>query len=301
MNVLISGGTGLLGNALIPALLAQQHGVWVLSRHPEAARVPSGAQLAGWDGRTAGGWGHLAGEVDVIINLSGESIGGGRWTTERKARIRTSRQEAGQALVSAIQQAAKRPALLIQPSGIGAYGPGADQVMDENAPRGIDYLSGVTADWEASTQLVEGLGVRRVIIRTGLVMAAQGGWMAPLLWPFRLFVGGPLGSGQQWWPWIHIQDYVGAVLFLMAHEELSGAINLVGPNPCRMAEFGEELAKVLKRPYWFPTPAFGLKLLLGEMSTLVLDGQRAIPRKLLEGGYVYRYPLLHPALEDLFG
>ncbi len=301
MNVLISGGTGLLGNALIPALLAQQHRIWLLSRHPQAVQVGSGVQLAAWDGKTTSGWGHLAGEVDVVINLAGESIGGGQWTVERKARIRTSRQEAGQALVAAIQQATIKPSVLIQASAIGAYGLSGDQLLDETAPGGSDYLAGVTADWEASTQPIEALGVRRVVIRTGLVMTARGGWMAPLLLPFRLFLGGPLGNGKQWWPWIHIQDYVGAVLFLIERAGLSGVFNLVSPNPCRMAEFGKELAHVLKRPYWFPTPAFGIKLLLGEMSTLVLDGQRAIPRNLLASGYVYRYEQLHPALENLFG
>jgi uncharacterized protein (TIGR01777 family) len=142
--------------------------------------------------------------------------------------------------------------------------------------------------------------VRRAIIRTGLVMARQGGWMSPLLLPFRLFAGGPLGSGQQWWPWIHIQDYVGSVMHLIQQENTAGVYNVVGPNPIRMEDFGKVLASVIHRPFWLPTPAFALKLLLGEMSTLILDGQRAVPARLLASGYSYAYPDLLPALENLF-
>lgn len=301
MRILIAGGSGLLGKALIQRLVAQKHTVWVLSRHPETATVLSDVHFIKWDGKTTQGWGDRINAVDAVINLAGENIGASRWTAARKAQIRASRVEAGQAIVAAIRQAAQKPTVLIQASGVGAYGPTGDQVVDETAPYGTDYLSNVSVDWENSTQPVEALGVRRVVIRTGLVMTRSGGWMAPLLLPFRLFVGGPLGNGKQWWPWIHIEDYVQSVIQLIERSDSTGVYNIVGPNPCRMEEFGKVLASVIKRPYWFPTPGFGLKLLLGEMSTLVLDGQRAMPKKLLEGGYVYAYPELRPALIDLFG
>lgn len=301
MKVLIPGGSGLLGKALVPGLLAQGHQVWVLSRHPQAGEFPAEVQVVAWDGRTVGDWGLLAGEMDAIINLTGENIGASRWTAERKDKIRTSRIQAGQALVSALRGATGKPGVLIQASGIGAYGPGDDTVLDETAAFGNDFLASVTRDWEASTRQVKEFGIRQVVIRTGLVMLRSGGFMVPLLLPFKLFVGGPLGSGKQWWPWIHIQDYVQAVLFLMQKPDADGIYNLVNPDPCRMETFGKELARVIHRPFWFPTPAFGLKLLLGEMSTLVLDGQRAVPKRLLEYGYAYRYDQLHPALVDLFG
>lgn len=301
MRILISGGSGLLGKALIQWLVTKNHTVWVLSRHPETAPVLSDVHFIGWDGKTTQGWGDRINGVDAVINLAGENIGASRWTAERKAQIRASRVEAGQAIVAAIRQAAQKPAVLIQASGVGAYGLTGDQVVDETAPYGTDYLSKVSVDWENSTQAVEALGVRRIVIRTGLVMTRSGGWMAPLLLPFRLFVGGPLGNGKQWWPWIHIEDYVQSVIQLIERSDSTGVYNIVGPNPCRMEEFGKVLASVIERPYWFPTPGFGLKLLLGEMSTLVLDGQRAMPKKLLEGGYVYAYPELRPALIDLFG
>ena len=154
--------------------------------------------------------------------------------------------------------------------------------------------------WEASTRPVEAQGVRQVIIRTGLVMTRSGGWMQPLLLPYRFFAGGPLGSGKQWWPWIHIQDYVQSVIHLLHQAGAQGVYNVVGPHSTRMEDFGKMLATVISRPYWLPTPAFGLKLLLGEMSTLVLDGQRAVPVRLVESGYSYAYPELRPALENLF-
>jgi len=300
MKILITGGTGLLGKALTQRLLVEQHEVWVLSRAPERVPLEAGLHAAGWDGQTASGWGALVNEMDVLINLAGESIGAGRWSNARKARILSSRKQAGEALVAAIEQASHKPALVVQASGVGAYGPSGDRRLDETAAYGKDFLSGVSAAWEASTRPVEAAGVRRVVIRTGLVMTRQGGWMAPTLLPFRLFAGGALGSGQQWWPWIHIQDYVGAVLHLIRQENAAGVYNVVGPNPNRMEEFGKVLANVITRPYWLPTPAFALKLLLGEMSTLILDGQRAVPARLLESGYAYYYPDLQPALEDLF-
>ena len=301
MKVLIPGGSGYLGSALVDALLAQQHEVIVLSRSPQSVQAPSGVRVVAWDGKTSQGWGHLAGEVDAIINLAGASIGSGRWTKERKTIIRSSREQAGQAILEAVDKADRKPAILIQASGIGAYGNQGDRVLDETASRGNDFLANVTEDWEASTAPVEQFGVRQVVIRTGLVTSRSAEWIQPVLLIYRWFVGGPLGSGEQWWPWIHIQDYVQAVIFLLEQEDARGIYNLVSPNPSRMKDFGKELARVLKRPYWLPAPAFAIKLVLGEMSMLILEGQRALPERLLTSGYVYQYPQLRPALEEFFG
>ncbi len=300
MRILIAGGTGLLGRALTQQLLAEQNEVWWLSRTPQRVVPVAGLHAAGWDGKTADGWGDLVNQMDVLINLAGEGIGASRWTDARKARILSSRTQAGAAFVSAVAQATHKPWLMVQASGVGAYGPSGDRKLDESAPYGKDFLSGVSMAWEASTQPVEPLGVRRVILRTGLVMTPTGGWMSPLLLPFRFFVGGQLGSGQQWWPWIHVKDYVGAVCHLIQQKDAAGVYNITIPEPTRMEDFGKVLASVINRPYWFPTPAFALKLLLGEMSTLILDGQRAVPARLLESGYTYYYPNLLPALENLF-
>ena len=300
MKVLIPGGSGFLGKVLVDALLQKQHQVIVLTRDPQTVQMAPEVQIVAWDGKSAQGWGHFAGEVDAIVNLAGASIGAGHWTAERKARIRSSRQQAGQAIVEAVEKAGHKPSVLIQASGIGAYGDQGDRELDETSPRGNDFLASITEDWEASTASVEQFGVRQVVIRTGLVTSRSAGWLQPLLPIFRLFVGGPLGSGNQWWPWIHIQDYVNSVLFLLNQADARGVYNLVSPNPSRMKEFGKELALVLKRPFWLPAPAFALKLILGEMSMLVLEGQRALPKRMLASGYVYQYPQLRQALEAIF-
>ena len=301
MRILIPGGSGFLGSLLVEALLKQQHEVIVLSRSPQSVQLPSGVRVAAWDGKTPQGWGHLVGEVEAIINLAGTNIGARPWTAQRKAAIRSSRQEAGQAIVDAVAKAEHKPSVVIQASGINAYGDQGDQELDETSPLGEGFLPSVTVDWEASTAPVEQYGVRQVVIRTGLVTSHSAGWVQPLLLIFKLFVGGPLGSGNQWWPWIHIQDYLGAVLFLLNSADARGVYNVVSPNPVRMKDFGKVLASVLKRPFWLPAPAFAIRLVLGEMSQLILEGPRALPKRLLEGGYAYQYPLLRPALEDCFG
>lgn len=298
---MIPGGTGLLGTALAAKLAAGGHQVWVLSRNPQAQKAAPQVQTAVWDGATPDGWGHLVDQMDAIINLAGENIGAKRWSSQRKEQIRASRVKTGGAICEAVQRAEKKPAVLIQASAIGAYGPGGDQWLDETAGYGQDFQSMVCREWEASTRPVEGLGVRRVVIRTGLVMTRHGGWMEPLTTAFRLFAGGPMGSGRQWWSWIHLEDYISGVIHCLTHPETSGTYNLAAPNPEQMISFGRELARVLGRPFWIPAPALGLRLILGEMSDLILFGQRVNSQKLVGSGYTYRYATLRPALEDLFG
>jgi uncharacterized protein (TIGR01777 family) len=239
--------------------------------------------------------------MDAIVNLAGESIGNKPWTVRQKELIRTSRIDAGRAICEAVQKAVRKPAVLIQASGVGAYGPSGDAWLTETSAYGQDFQSKVCVDWEASTQPVEAEGVRRVVIRTGLVMPTRGGWMQPLTLGYRLFACGPLGSGRQWWSWIHIDDYVQGVIHFLTHPELSGTFNLDAPNPLQMDAFGRQLASVLKRPYWIPAPTFGLRLVLGERADLILYGQRVSAQKMIDSGYSYRYATLRPALEDLFG
>ncbi len=301
MNVIITGGTGLIGRALAADLLKEGHEVIVLSRRPEAyvGRVPAGVRLERWDGRTAEGWGHLVEGADAIVNLAGENIAAGRWTAERKRRIRESRVHAGEAVTAAVLAAREKPRVVIQASAVGYYGPHGDEEVDEDTPPGNDFLARVAVDWEASTAPVEEHGVRRVIIRTGIVLTPEGGALARMLLPFRLGLGGPLGSGRQWFPWIHIADEVGAIRFLMENEATQGPYNLTAPNPVRQREFARALGRVLRRPAFLPVPAFALRLLFGEMADVLLTGQRAVPRRLLEAGYTFRFPDLEPALEDL--
>ena len=301
MRVLVAGGTGLIGSALIGSLRDSNCEVTVLTRSPDRhqALMQNGVRLVRWDGETAEGWSHLVSQVDAIVNLAGEGIASGRWSTERKERIRQSRVGAGKALVSAIRDAESVPKTLIQSSAVGYYGPGKDEIMTEQTAAGKDFLASVCADWEASTTEVEAMGVRRVVIRTGVVLSGQGGALPRMTLPFRLFAGGPLGSGRQYFPWIHIADEVAAIRFLLENENASGPYNLAAPDPPRNREFVRDLGRAMGRPSLLPTPSFALQLLFGEMSTVLLDGQRAVPARLQEEGYAFIFPETVAALRDL--
>jgi uncharacterized protein (TIGR01777 family) len=299
MHIIVAGGTGFIGTALTKSLLAEGHQVWILTRNLQTARLAEGARGVGWDGRTTSGWGELVSQVDAIVNLAGESLGSGPWTGARKNRILSSRVEAGKAISAAIHQASPRPKVLIQASAVGFYGPhGAEPVTEESAP-GHGFLAEVCKSWETSSQPVEESGVRRVVIRTGVVLSREEGALQRMLLPFRLFAGGSLGNGRQGFPWIHPADEVAGIRFLMENEKAQGVFNLSAPEPLSNADFGRILAKVMRRPYWLPVPAFALHLLLGEMSTLVLEGQYILPRRLIELGFRFRFETAEAALRDL--
>lgn len=301
MRVIIAGGTGLIGRALAADLVQDGHHVIVLSRTPEryTGRLPAGVQVERWDARSAEGWAHLADGADAIVNLAGENIAAGRWTPERKRRIRESRLNAGRAVVEAVQAASNRPRVVVQASAVGYYGPCGDEEVTENHPPGSDFLARVCVEWEASTAPVEELGVRRPILRTGIVLSTEGGALPRMLPPFKLGLGGRLGSGRQWFPWIHIRDEVRAIRFLVEREDASGPYNLTAPNPVTNAELTRALGRVLGRPALLPVPALALKVLFGEMATVLLDGQRAVPRRLLEAGFSFEFTDVEAALRDL--
>jgi uncharacterized protein (TIGR01777 family) len=302
MNVLIAGGTGFIGSALTRSLLADGHPVWVLTRNPAQARLVEGAQAVGWDGRTvSSSWLDVFSQMDAVVNLAGENVGQWPWTAERKRRIRKSRVDAGAALASAFQRASRRPAVLIQSSGVGYYGPCGSEPVNETSPAGSDFFASVAFDWEASTRVVDSLGVRRVVIRTALVLDARAGILPLMALPVKLFAGGRLGDGRQGVSWIHLDDHVRAMRFLLENGKAFGAFNLSAPNPLTNADFMAALAKALGRPYWFHVPAFALRLALGEMSTLLLDGQFALPQRLVNLGFVFRFETAAEAFQSLFG
>ena len=298
MKVLIVGGSGLIGKALAESLIADSHDVWVLTRHPESAKLLPGVQAVGWDGKSSDGWGYLANEVDAIVNLAGESLSKWPWTKQRKQLFYRSRIEPGQAVVAAVRAAVRPPKVLVQSSGINYYGLSGTPA-DESTSPGIDFLSNLALAWEASTEGVEKFGVRRVIIRTAVVFAKNALLYDLMALPVRLFVGGKLGDGKQAVPWIHIDDQVGAIRFLLENDQTDGAFNLVAPDVQSNAAFYQTMAKVMKRPYWFPVPAFAMNLVLGEMSVLVLEGRFSRPTKLLEMGYKFKFPELEGAIQDL--
>jgi len=299
MKYLIAGGAGFLGTALANSLLADKHDVLILSRN-SGPRIPAGAQAVKWDAKTTEGWGHLINEVDGVIHLAGKSLSSWPWTPSKKRAFLDSRVVPGLALVSAIEKADRRPRVFVQQSGINHYGLRGD-LADESTPPAEDFLAQLTVKWEAATQRLEELGVRRVVIRSAPVIAKRGGLMPLMALPVRLFMGGPYGDGKHAAPWIHIKDWVGAVRFLMDNESARGAYNLIAPTPTSNAEFNRELAKALHRPYWFPAPAFLLRTFLGEMSVTILAGRFSKPKRLIESGYRFQFPGPREAFADLYG
>ena len=299
-RIIVTGGSGLIGRRLVTELAGRGHEVVVLSRTPaRVTGLPAGARAVGWDGRTAAGWGDLADGALAIVNLAGETIAK-RWTADHKTRILESRLNAGAAVVEAIRGTAVKPRVLVQAAAVGFYGACGGEVVTEDSPsKPGQFLSDVVVAWEASTSAVEAMGVRRAVVRTGLVLAKEGGALPPMALPFRLFVGGPTGSGRQYYPWIHIDDVVGAIIHLIGDPQARGAYNLTAPTPITNRAFAAALGRALHRPALIPTPGFALRLVLGEMATLILDGQQAVPARLLAQGYRHRHANLDDALKDL--
>jgi uncharacterized protein (TIGR01777 family) len=289
MRVLVTGGTGLVGGRLVRRLTAEGHAVTVVSREP--GRVPF--RSVGWDGID-----DVIGETDAVVNLAGEPIAAGRWTEARKREIRESRIDGTRVVVRAMREREPRPKVLVNASATGYYGDRGDEELDESAPAGHDrFTATLCKAWEAEALAAEPLGVRVVRLRIGVVLAPDGGAMAKLLIPFRACLGGPIAGGRQWMPWVHVDDVVGIVTAALASEEWAGPVNATAPNPVRNADFTRILGRVIQRPAVLPLPAFALRLALGEMATILLDSQRAVPAAALARGYEFRYPQLAPALE----
>jgi uncharacterized protein (TIGR01777 family) len=305
MRVMITGGTGLIGRALIEALQEHNHQVLVLSRNPDNyANFPYDVEFLQWDAKTPQGWGDQINHVDAVVNLAGENLAGkgffpSPWSPERKQRILNSRLQAGQALNAAINAAKRKPKVLIQASAIGYYGPRGDDIITEESEPGDDFLAQTCVQWEEVTRPVEAMGVRRAIIRTGIVLSTEEGALPRLLLPHRLFVGGPFGNGEQWYSWIHLADEAAAIRFLIEHEQASGPFNLTAPHPLKNKVFSKTLGKVIERPSWLPIPGFAMRTLFGEVATVVLDGQRVMSQKLEKLGFEFQYPSAEAALRDL--
>jgi uncharacterized protein len=302
MRVIITGGTGLIGQALAKELSEHGYEVVILSRSPQTARgyLPPTVRCVGWDGKTANGWGELASGATAIVNLAGANISGGRWTTDKKRQILQSRLDAGRAVSSAVADASIKPEIVVQSSAVGYYGPHGDEPVTEDTPAGKDYLADVCVRWEASTAGVEKSGVRRVIIRTGVALSARGGALPLMALPYRLFAGGPIGSGRQWFPWISMIDEAAAIRFMIENKAALGVYNFCAPNPLTNKEFGKVLGKVFHRPSYLSVPAFAFKLILGEMSTILLDGQRQVSERLQQSGYIFQFPDAEQALMDIY-
>lgn len=301
MNVVVSGGTGFIGGAAVRHLADEEHTVVVLTRNPTRQRdkLPL-IELEQWDARTVGPWAKRIDGADAVVNLAGESIGGKRWRRDQKARIIDSRISATKAIVDAIAQASKKPRVLVSASAVGYYGHVESGDVTESHGKGKGFLAAVVERWEQEAREAEKLGVRVVLPRFGLVLEKDGGSLKKLALPMKLFAGGWLGSSDQWFPWIHRDDVVGMIEFAIQNAQLSGPLNVAAPDAVTMKEFCKSLGRALHRPCWAPVPSVVLRAMLGEMSEMLLTGQRVVPRKLLDAGYRFRYPTLDGALTALY-
>ncbi len=299
-RVIVTGGSGFIGGALVAELAGAGYDVVVLSRNPERVTgLPAGARAAGWDAETAGGWGELADGAFGIVHLAGEPLADGRpWTAAKKRRIRDSRVESARAVLAAVAGAAVKPQVLVQASGVDYYGARGDEVVREEEPPGDSFLARVCVQWEAATAPAEDLGVRRAVARSGVVLARRGGALTKLALPFKLFVGGPLGSGRQYVSWIHLADEVAALRFLLENDEAAGPFNLTAPAPATNRELSAAVARRLGRPNLLGAPGFALHAVLGDMADMLLEGQRAVPAALERLGFRFRYRDLDAALAE---
>lgn len=299
IRIFITGASGFVGTHLIRALTANQIEVIGLSRGKGRSEG-----LVRWVQGISSEPGDWQKEIDGchgVINLAGEPVVGKRWSPEVKQRIRDSRVKTTSCVVDAIERAKIRPSVLISASAVGLYPKNLETAMDENTPPADDFLGEVCQEWERAAQRVESLKVRLVLLRIGVVLGLEGGALAQMMTPFKFGVGGPVGGGKQWFPWIHIDDVVEMIVFSLNNGQVRGPVNCVAPNPVRMGDFTSELGRALHRPAILPVPGFAVQLLFGESASVVLDGQRVTPAVAEKVGYKFRFPKLDEALRNLIG
>ena len=304
MKVAIAGATGFVGSRLVERLHSEGHSVMVLARNSERARrvFPASAypnlEIVAYTPAESGEWQNLIAGCDGVVNLAGVPIAEERWTAARQQAILDSRKLTTAKLAEAIANANPKPSVLVSASAIGYYGTSETAEFDENSPAGNDFLATVCKDWESAAQPVKNAGTRLAILRLGIVLG-QGGALAKMLPPFKLFAGGPIGTGKQWFSWIHRDDVVNLILFALQNPQIEGVLNATAPNPVRMNELCQTLGAVLQRPSWLPVPGFALELLLGDGAKVVLEGQKVLPKRTLASGFQYQYPNLKSALEEI--
>jgi len=300
MKIAIAGGTGFVGMALVNELSKYDHEIVILTRRTRKSSEKANVRYTQWLTDNANPVMDLQ-DTDIFINLAGESINSGRWTEERKSKILSSRIEAVDAVLDIINQLDRKPQALINASAIGIYGTSETKVFTENNEKlGTDFLAETVVKWEQEASKAVSLGIRTVLCRFGIILEKDAGALPKMLMPYKWFIGGNIGSGKQWMSWIHLEDVVKGIIFAIENKQIQGPVNFTAPHPVMMSDFGKTLAQVLHRPHWLPVPSFALRLLLGEMSTLVVDGQKVLPNKLLDHGFQFQYPTLEKALKNIF-
>ncbi|MBI3193412.1 MAG: TIGR01777 family protein [Ignavibacteriae bacterium] len=307
MKMILSGCTGFIGSALTQRLLDDGHTVILLTRKQFVGRDSSrprnemgelkfALHTIYWDGKTIGDWSKHIDGADAVINLAGELIAGKRWSVEQKKRILESRINSTRALVQAMKEAKEKPKVFISASAVGYYGSVEEGDVTETHPKGEGFLADVCAQWETESHDAMKFGVRVVNPRLGVVLGNNGGALPKLLLPFKFGFGGWLGNGRQWFPWIHRDDVINAIVFVLVSEQVNGAVNFVAPELVNLKDFCHVLGEVIGRPSWMPVPTFVLRVALGEMSEMLLTGQNVVPHKFQVLDFKFRYPSLHEAL-----
>ncbi|MFQ5739347.1 MAG: TIGR01777 family oxidoreductase [Acidobacteriota bacterium] len=301
MRIAVTGATGLIGHALYQQLFGHEHQFILLARNPEEAQSRfSGARIVQWEAAAGPPPKEPLEGVEVVVHLAGESIAAGRWTEARKRAIRTSRIEGTRNLVKGLSCLASPPRVLVSGSAVGYYGDRGNELLDESSRPGSGFLADVCRQWEREALEATRLGIRVVLLRTGIVLSARGGALAQMLPPFKMFLGGSLGSGRQWMSWIHLEDEVELILTAIRNESVEGPLNATSPHPRTNKEFSKSLGKVLRRPAFMPVPGFALRMLMGEMAQcLLLEGQRVLPKKAGQIGFQFKHPRLESALRNL--
>lgn len=301
-TIILTGATGFIGRILSEFLSTKGYEVLGLSRNPEKLKKKeSPIQIHFWNPLKLDGWEKVLKKADIIINLAGENISAIRWTSKKKKRILNSRIQSTKILVQALLENDIRPEIFVQVSGIHFYGSRGDKIIDESVAAGDGFLAEVSQAVEASTDDIEGRGIRRILLRMGLVLGSKGGALPKLLLPFKLFVGGRMGSARQWISWIHHYDVCLAIEFLISQPNLTGPVNLTSPRPVQNREMAKTVGKILKRPAFFIIPGWMIKIFLGEMGEeLLLSNQRVFPKYLTECGFKFKFPGFEASLNDLF-
>lgn len=297
MRIVIAGGSGFVGRKLTALLLEKGHEIVILTRKEKEAQGK--VSFVKWLSEGAKPEKEI-GHADAVINLAGVSINDGRWTEQHQQQIYESRMTATDELLRIMMALEKKPSVLVNASAIGIYPASEDAVYTEvSTERANDFLAKTVIDWEKKASSAENFGIRTVLMRFGVVLGQEGGALPLMVLPYRLFVGGTVGSGRQWVSWVHVTDVVRSILFAIENKVMNGPVNVTAPNPVRMRKFGQTIGSVLHRPHWFPVPALMMKLALGQKSRLVLEGQYVLPKKLKENGFDFSYPTLEQALKDL--
>ncbi len=299
MKVAITGATGFVGSRLVEKLQKQGHQPLILTRNRESAlKAFPAMEVVTYTPTESGSWQDAIAGCDALVHLAGEPIAQNRWTAKQKEEILNSRKLSTQKIVEAISKANPKPAVLVNASAIGYYGTSETATFDETSPSGNDFLAEVCQAWEAEAQKVKEVGVRLVILRLGIVLG-DGGALAKMIPPFQLFAGGPIGTGRQWFSWIHRDDLVNLILEALTRSDFEGVLNATAPNPVRMSELCQALGETINRPSWLPVPGFALEALLGEGSKLVLEGQQVLPKRTTSYGFKYQYLTVKEALAEI--